>query len=251
MDWDTINYLSGVGMAVGIAGAFDGVFRWPAGHLPDPDYNVFLLHRSSVVDVGAKIGKDTMIWHFCHVMPRARVGARCNIGQNCFIDNEAVIGDGCKLQNNVSIYRKVELHDEVFVGPSAVFTNVHKPRAAIKRDLDAYDATVVEKGATIGANATIICGARIRAYAIIGAGALITPGMEVKSHEIWVGNPARCIGRACFCGEKVQLIENGNPVFDGDADECPGMPDHPIECAACGRKLVFGDSYYETFKELP
>jgi UDP-2-acetamido-3-amino-2,3-dideoxy-glucuronate N-acetyltransferase len=151
-----------------------------------------------VIDDGASIGVETRIWHFCHVMAGARVGARCVLGQNVFVASGAVVGDGCRVQNNVSIYDGVVLADEVFVGPSAVFTNVRTPRTAVSRK-DAFVPTRVGRGATIGANATIVCGVEIGEYALIGAGAVVT--RDVPAHALVVGVPGRRAGWACACGE--------------------------------------------------
>jgi UDP-2-acetamido-3-amino-2,3-dideoxy-glucuronate N-acetyltransferase len=154
-------------------------------------------HVSAVVDEPATIGDDTKIWHFCHVMAGARIGARCSLGQNVFVAAAAVIGDGCKIQNNVSIYDGVTLADDVFVGPSAVFTNVVNPRAFIVRKAE-YQRTEVERGASIGANATIVCGCRIGAFAFVAAGAVVTH--DVAPYALVAGVPARRIGWACRCG---------------------------------------------------
>jgi UDP-2-acetamido-3-amino-2,3-dideoxy-glucuronate N-acetyltransferase len=151
-----------------------------------------------VIDGGATVGAGTKIWHFCHVMAGARVGARCVLGQNVFVADGAALGDGCRVQNNVSIYDGVELAADVFVGPSAVFTNVKNPRAAVSRK-GAFVATRVGRGATIGANATIVCGVTIGEYAFVGAGAVVT--RDVPAHAIVTGVPARRTGWACACGE--------------------------------------------------
>lgn len=145
-------------------------------------------HETAVVEQGAVVGRGTHIWHFCHVMPRAVIGEHCNIGQNCFVDNNATIGDNCKLQNNVSIYNRVTLEDGVFCGPSCVFTNVVNPRATVERK-DEYRPTFVRRGATIGANATIVCGVTIGEYAFVAAGAVVTK--DVPAHAVVMGNPAR------------------------------------------------------------
>jgi UDP-2-acetamido-3-amino-2,3-dideoxy-glucuronate N-acetyltransferase len=174
----------------------------------------FWAHASAVVDAGARVGAGTKIWHFSHVMAGARVGAGCVLGQNVFVASGAVVGDGCRLQNNVSIYDGVTLEDEVFVGPSAVFTNVRTPRAAVSRK-DAFVATRVGRGATIGANATIMCGVAIGAYALIGAGAVVT--RDVEAHALVMGVPARRTGWACRCGER--------------------LADLDAPCAACGARV--------------
>lgn len=155
------------------------------------------IHETAVVDPGATIGAKTRIWHFCHVMGSARIGERCIIGQNAFIGNVR-IGAGVKLQNNISVYDGVVLEDEVFVGPSAVFTNIQTPRAHVERKGE-YADTRVCKGATIGANATIVCGVTLGAYCFVGAGAVVTH--DVEPHRLVFGAPARPRGWVCRCGE--------------------------------------------------
>jgi UDP-2-acetamido-3-amino-2,3-dideoxy-glucuronate N-acetyltransferase len=150
-----------------------------------------LIHKTSVVDAGARIGEGTRIWHFCHIMPGAVIGSHCNIGQNVFIDNNSFIGDGVKIQNNVSVYNGVRLEDAVFIGPSVVFTNVINPRSFIERKTE-FKTTVVKKGATIGANATIVCGVTIGEFAMVGAGAVVTK--NVDAYSVVAGNPAKIIG---------------------------------------------------------
>jgi UDP-2-acetamido-3-amino-2,3-dideoxy-glucuronate N-acetyltransferase len=157
-------------------------------------------HPTAIVDRGARIGAGTKIWHFCHVMAGARVGARCVLGQNVFVAAGAEVGDGCRIQNNVSIYAGVALANDVFVGPSAVFTNVRNPRASVDRTA-ALEATVVERGATIGANATIVCGTRIGEFAFVAAGAVVT--RDVPAHAVVSGVPARASGWTCRCGDAV------------------------------------------------
>lgn len=153
--------------------------------------NNYFVHETAVVDPGAIIGEGTKIWHFSHIMPQAVIGRHCNLGQNVFIDNNAIVGDHVKIQNNVSVYNSVELEDEVFVGPSVVFTNVINPRSFIERK-EEFMKTTVRQGATIGANATIICGIEIGEYALVGAGAVVTK--EVPPYAIVIGNPARIAG---------------------------------------------------------
>jgi UDP-2-acetamido-3-amino-2,3-dideoxy-glucuronate N-acetyltransferase len=156
-----------------------------------------MIHSTAVVDRGAHVGIDTNIWHFVHVMPGAWIGDRTSVGQGCFI-GKVRIGRGCKIQNNVSIYDGVTLEDDVFLGPSCVFTNVKHPRAHVSRK-DAFEHTLVCRGVTVGANATIVCGVTIGEYAMIGAGSVVTH--DVAPHAIVVGAPARPIGWACRCGE--------------------------------------------------
>ena len=161
----------------------------------------YFVHESCYIDKGVLIGAGTKIWHFCHVLPGSRIGERCNIGQNVVLGPDVVIGNGCKIQNNVSIYKGVVLEDDIFCGPSVVFTNVFNPRAHICR-MDEVKLTVVKKGATLGANCTIICGYKIGTYAFVGAGAVVTK--DVPDYALVVGNPATQIGWVCECGERIQ-----------------------------------------------
>jgi UDP-2-acetamido-3-amino-2,3-dideoxy-glucuronate N-acetyltransferase len=148
----------------------------------------YFAHETAVIDEGSVIGKGTKIWHFTHVMPGCTIGENCNLGQNVVVSPEVKLGNNVKVQNNVSIYTGVICEDDVFLGPSMVFTNVINPRSAVARK-DQYKKTLVEKGASIGANATIICGVSIGKYAFIGAGAVVTK--DVKAYELVVGNPAK------------------------------------------------------------
>jgi UDP-2-acetamido-3-amino-2,3-dideoxy-glucuronate N-acetyltransferase len=168
-------------------------------------------HPTAVIDRGARIGAGTKVWHFSHVMAGARIGRGCVLGQNVFVGGTAVVGDGCKIQNNVSIYDGVVLGDGVFVGPSAVFTNVRTPRARVSRR-DQLTATIVGHGATIGANATIVCGARIGDHALVAAGAVVTRGVD--AHAVVAGVPARRRGWICRCGETISRSGGraGGPV---------------------------------------
>jgi len=158
-------------------------------------------HPSAVIDDGAIIGSGTRIWHFSHLMPSCRVGQNCILGQNTYVDNNVVIGNGVKIQNNVSIYNGVEIEDDVFLGPSVAFTNVINPRSFIERKNE-FKKTLVQKGATIGANATIICGIEIGPFAMIGAGAVVTK--NISAHSLVVGNPARHAG---WVGEAGHTLE--------------------------------------------
>ena len=158
-------------------------------------------HESAYVDEGCRIGDGTRIWHFSHIMSGAVIGERCNIGQNVVISPDVVLGDNVKVQNNVSIYTGVILEDDVFCGPSMVFTNVVNPRSAVSRKHE-YKATVVGRGATIGANATIVCGVTLGPYAFIGAGAVVTH--DVPAHALMTGVPAKRTGWMCECGVKLQ-----------------------------------------------
>jgi UDP-2-acetamido-3-amino-2,3-dideoxy-glucuronate N-acetyltransferase len=162
-------------------------------------------HDSAIVDDGARIGAGTKIWHFSHVSAGARVGKDCVLGQNVYVAPSAVIGDGVKIQNNVSIYDGVTIEAHAFIGPSAVFTNVTNPRSEIPRR-DEYRQTMVRRGATIGANATVVCGHEIGAYAFIGAGTVVTA--NVPAYALVFGVPARQVGWMCRCGERV-AIEHG------------------------------------------
>lgn len=157
-------------------------------------------HESAYVDEGAIVGKDTRIWHFAHVMSGARIGERCSLGQNVNVGSRAVLGNGVKVQNNVSIYDEVKMEDNVFCGPSCVFTNVFNPRAFIERKNE-YRKTVVHRGASIGANATIVCGNELGEYCFVGAGSVVT--RDVPSHALVHGSPARIRGWVCQCGVKL------------------------------------------------
>ncbi len=161
----------------------------------------YMLHPSAVVDEGSEIGRGTKIWHFSHILPKTVIGVNCNIGQNVVIGPEVTVGNGCKIQNNVSVYKGVTLEDHVFCGPSMVFTNVFNPRSEVSR-MDEVRPTLVKKGASIGANATVVCGHSLGAYCFIGAGAVVTH--DVPDHALMVGNPARLTGYVCQCGEKLQ-----------------------------------------------
>jgi len=182
----------------------------PNDHLPtSKDYFV---HESTYVDEGCKIGSGTKIWHFSHVMTNTIIGENCNIGQNVVIGPDVTIGNHCKVQNNVSIYKGVTLEDGVFCGPSMVFTNIYNPRAEIRK-MDQVRPTLVKKGTTIGANATIVCGVILGRYSFIGAGAVVTK--NIRDYLLVVGNPAKQIGWACECGERI---------------------DDSFKCKECGKK---------------
>jgi len=170
------------------------------------------VHESAYVDDGATIGAGTRVWHFCHVLGGAVIGERCSLGQNVVVMNGTRVGNNVKVQNNVSIYEGVELEDDVFCGPSMVFTNVVNPRSHVSRRHE-YQRTLVRRGATIGANATIVCGTTLGEYAFVGAGAVVTA--DVAAHALVVGVPARRVGWMCQCGERL-------------ADSGEGT------CAACG-----------------
>jgi UDP-2-acetamido-3-amino-2,3-dideoxy-glucuronate N-acetyltransferase len=169
----------------------------------------YFAHPTAVIDEGCKIGQGTKIWHFSHIMSDCVIGKNCNLGQNVVVSPNVVLGDNVKVQNNVSIYTGVMCEDDVFLGPSMVFTNVINPRSAIVRKNE-YRQTLVKKGASIGANATIVCGNNIGEYALIGAGAVITK--LVKPYALVVGNPARQIGWVSEFGHRLQFDESGVAV---------------------------------------
>ena len=178
-----------------------------------------VIHASAFVDDGAVIGEGTRIWHFCHVLPGAVIGRGCSLGQNVVVMGGTRIGDNVKIQNNVSIYEGVELEDDVFCGPSMVFTNVVNPRSHVSRKHE-YRRTRVGRGASIGANATVVCGVTLGAYCFVGAGAVITK--DVPAYALMTGVPARRTGWMCACGEKLPA---------GDA---------PM-CGACGARYQIAD----------
>ena len=168
------------------------------------------IHPSAIVDEGAHVGAGTRIWHFTHVCAGAVVGCNVSLGQNVFVGNSAVIGDNCKIQNNVSVYDNVVLQDDVFCGPSAVFTNVYNPRAAIERKQE-YRTTLIQKGATLGANCTILCGLTIGSYAFVGAGAVVLS--DVPNFALLVGVPGRQIGWMSEYGEQIPLPLEGSGEY--------------------------------------
>lgn len=175
----------------------------------------YFVHESSYVDEGAWIGDGTKIWHFCHIQKGAVVGKNCSMGQNVNVSNNVIIGNGCKLQNNVSVYEGVELEDYVFCGPSCVFTNDLTPRAKYPKGTAGYKRTHVKTGASIGANATIVCGHTIGKWAMIASGAVVTK--DVKDYALVAGIPAKQIGWVCECGA---VMKNG------------------LHCADCGRQYI-------------
>ncbi len=183
--------------------------------------NKYFVHESSYVDEGCEVGEGTKIWHFSHVMSGSVIGKKCNIGQNVVISPGVVLGDGVKIQNNVSVYTGVICEDGVFLGPSCVFTNVINPRAFIERKSE-YRKTIVKKGASIGANATIVCGHDIGKYAFVGAGSVVTK--DVPDYAMVYGTPARVQGYVCQCGAKLKFT-------DGKAT-----------CSVCGKEYQMNEN---------
>lgn len=171
----------------------------------------YFAHPTAVIDVGCEIGEGTKVWHFSHIMQDCVIGRNCNIGQNVVISPKVILGSNVKVQNNVSIYTGVTCDDDVFLGPSCVFTNVTNPRSAVLRR-DKYESTHVGKGATIGANATIVCGHNIGVYAFIGAGAVVTK--DVPPYALLVGNPARQLGWMSEYGHKLKFDKEGIAVCE-------------------------------------
>jgi UDP-2-acetamido-3-amino-2,3-dideoxy-glucuronate N-acetyltransferase len=182
-----------------------------------------IIHPSAIVDSGAVIGDSTRIWHWVHISGGARIGSKCSFGQNVFVGN-VIIGNGVKVQNNVSIYDGVEIEDDVFCGPSMVFTNVINPRSHVVRKHE-YRKTLVRKGATIGANATVLCGNTIGQFAMIGAGAVVTK--NILDYALMIGAPARRIGWMCQCG--IKITGEGN-----------------IACSACGSRYFVDDRHCQS-----
>jgi len=167
---------------------------------PLPGFRNYFVHETSLIDKGCEIGSGTKIWHFSHILSNSKVGESCNIGQNVVIGPDVSVGNKCKIQNNVSVYKGVTLEDGVFCGPSMVFTNIYNPRAEIGK-MDQVRPTLIQKGASLGANCTIVCGHKVGRYAFIGAGSVVTK--DIPNHALMVGNPARQIGWMCECGEKL------------------------------------------------
>ncbi|NOT54894.1 MAG: N-acetyltransferase [Deltaproteobacteria bacterium] len=180
----------------------------------------YFVHASSYVEQPSKIGKGTKVWHFSHIMENTIIGEGCNLGQNVVISPDCVLGNNVKIQNNVSVYTGVILEDDVFCGPSCVFTNVTNPRSHVSRK-EEYKRTLVKRGASIGANATIVCGVTLGAYSFIGAGSVVTH--DVPNHAMMYGNPARLRGWMCYCGIKLDLPA----LIEGASD---------TTCRDCGRR---------------
>lgn len=195
----------------------------PAPVTPGVPVRSYFVHPSSYVDEPSEIGEGTAIWHFCHVSPHARIGRDCRIGQNVFIASHVEIGNNVKIQNNVSVYTGVTLEDDVFCGPSIVFTNVTTPRSAVPRNRpEDYRQTLVRQGASIGANSTIVCGHTIGRFAFIGAGSVVT--RDVPDYAMVYGNPARIRGWACECGARLEF-----------RDDQLHFPDERAQCKECER----------------
>lgn len=178
--------------------------------------NTYFAHETAIVDAGCEIAEGTKIWHFSHIMPNCRIGKNCNIGQNVVISPEVILGNNVKIQNNVSIYTGVTCEDDVFLGPSMVFTNVTNPRSAVNRK-NQYARTTVKRGATIGANATIVCGHDIGEFAFIGAGAVVTK--NVSAYALVVGNPAKQTGWMSEYGHKLQFDKNGIAICEESKEQ--------------------------------
>jgi UDP-2-acetamido-3-amino-2,3-dideoxy-glucuronate N-acetyltransferase len=171
----------------------------------------YFAHETAVIDEGCEIGEGTKIWHFSHVMPGCKIGKNCNLGQNVVVSPKVVLGDNVRVQNNVSIYEGVNCEDDVFLGPSMVFTNVINPRSAVSRKHE-YMPTMVRKGASIGANATIVCGNEIGQYAFIGAGAVVTK--PIPAYALVVGNPSKQIGWMSEFGHRLHFNEDGEAICE-------------------------------------
>ncbi len=201
----------------------------------------YYIHESSYVDEPAEIGKGTKIWHFSHILPNTQIGENCIIGQNCMIGSNVKIGNRCKIQNNVSIYKGVELEDYVFCGPSCVFTNVLTPRAFVERKHE-FKKTLVKKGATIGANATIVCGNTIGKYAMIGAGAVVV--RDVEDYALYTGIPAKRTGWVCKCG--VVLVHKDKIKANIEKEE---NNKKTISCPNCSSTYILEDKKFYPLEE--
>ncbi len=175
----------------------------------------YFVHESAYVDDGAQVGRDSKVWHFCHVMPGAVIGERCGLGQNVFVANKVKLGNNVRVQNNVSIFEGVVCEDDVFLGPSMVFTNVYNPRAAVQRK-EEYRQTLVKRGATIGANATVICGVTLGEYSFVAAGAVVRT--DVAAYALMAGVPAKRIGWMSAHGERLHFDDNGHATCRATGD---------------------------------
>lgn len=185
------------------------------------DRSTFFAHESCYIDEPCEIGAGSKVWHFSHIMKNCRIGRNCNIGQNVVVSPEVTIGNNVKIQNNVSVYTGCVLEDDVFCGPSMVFTNVINPRSAVIRR-DEYKTTLVRQGASLGANSTVVCGITIGRYAFAGAGAVVT--RDVPDYALVTGNPARIRGWMCACGIKLKME--------------PGAEEESAQCSACGCRYI-------------
>ncbi len=183
----------------------------------------FFAHETAVVDPGCEIGEGTKIWHFSHVMSGSTIGSKCNIGQNVVISPEVILGNNVKVQNNVSIYTGVICEDDVFLGPSMVFTNITNPRSAVNRK-DQYEKTLVKKGATIGANSTIVCGITLGDFCFVGAGAVVI--RDVKHYALIVGNPGKQIGWMSEFGHRLNFDEQGYAICPESKEKYQLVDDH-------------------------
>lgn len=199
--------------------------------MPINEEKEYFVHESSYVDPGCQIGSGSKIWHFCHIQTGAKIGKNCSLGQNVNISNNVSIGNGVKIQNNVSLYEGVEIEDNVFCGPSCVFTNDLNPRAAFPKGRAGYHKTLIKEGASIGANATIVCGHTVGRGAMIAAGALVS--RDVEDHALVAGIPARRIGWACVCGHLWKEDDGEEGIFS---------------CPSCGRKYRKKENGLEEIK---
>jgi UDP-2-acetamido-3-amino-2,3-dideoxy-glucuronate N-acetyltransferase len=187
--------------------------------------NPYFAHETAVIDKGCEIGEGTKIWHFSHIMPGSKIGKNCNLGQNVVISPDVVLGNNVKIQNNVSVYTGVICEDDVFLGPSMVFTNITNPRSAVVRK-DKYEKTLIKKGASIGANATILCGLEIGSYALIGAGAVVTK--NIQDYALVVGNPAKQLGWVSEYGHRLEF-DNKNEAVCSESGQKYKLSESKVE----------------------
>lgn len=194
------------------------------------------IHPTAIIDDNVLIGDGTKVWCFSHILQFCEIGSQCNIGQNVVIGPSVSIGDLCKIQNNVSLYKGVRLEDGVFIGPSVVFTNVLRPRAFINR-MSEFKQTLIQRGASIGANATIVCGNDIGKYALIGAGTVVTK--PVPDHALVIGNPGRIVGYVCECGERLEMFDSQEAVIGHCYSTSPNTSDCIGVCPKCKKQFKF------------